>query len=165
MPVTPAFGDGQVSVVMHPVNTIEPERMACQGCIHPVAAVRVALVPWTFALLALLLLLAPVSAVLFAVGGGSAIIALLLLRQQELIVTTHRLRGAVGLLTRRSVDLPLDAIESVSVAQDVIGRMFGYGTVKISGRGNTSASFRGITSPEGVRQTLHQVMASRQVGV
>jgi uncharacterized membrane protein YdbT with pleckstrin-like domain len=69
-------------------------------------------------------------------------------------VTNHRLICKNGLISRHTIEMNLDKIESVDVDQTVFGRIFGFGTVTIRGIGTTIDPIRGIADPIGLRQAV-----------
>ncbi len=69
-------------------------------------------------------------------------------------VTNHRLICKNGLISRHTVEMNLDKIESVDVDQSALGRIFGFGTVTIRGVGTTIDPIRGIADPVGLRQAV-----------
>ena len=89
-------------------------------------------------------------------GGGLAIVAfamllaipqLIALKTSEFAVTNRRVLIKVGWLSRRSLELLLAKVESISVDQDLMGRMFDYGTIGVRGTGGTRESFSNIANP------------------
>ena len=55
----------------------------------------------------------------------------------EFGVTNKRVVFKHGFISRRATDLRLEAIETVGVSNGIIGRIFGYGSLTITGRGST----------------------------
>ena len=53
----------------------------------------------------------------------------------EIIVTTRRVIYKTGFISRNTVEMNLDKVESVLVQQGVLGRMLNFGTVIIRGVG------------------------------
>ncbi len=53
----------------------------------------------------------------------------------EFAVTDHRIISKHGFISRRSVEMNIDKVESVDVDQTVLGRLLGYGTVTVHGTG------------------------------
>lgn len=53
----------------------------------------------------------------------------------ELAVTDKRVIGKVGVFSTKSLDAPLNKIQSVSVQQPLFGKIFNYGNVKIDTAG------------------------------
>jgi uncharacterized membrane protein YdbT with pleckstrin-like domain len=52
----------------------------------------------------------------------------------------------------------LPKIESVSVNQNILGRLLNFGTVTVTGTGGTMESFRAIIEPLAVRQKINQII-------
>ena len=67
----------------------------------------------------------------------------------EIGVTSHRFVEKYGLLTMRTNEIALPNIEGVRVHQSFLGRVFGYGTVKIEGTGVDSVTAPSIADPGG----------------
>lgn len=65
----------------------------------------------------------------------------------ELAVTNKRVIAKTGLIRRNTIEMFLSKVESVHVEQSVLGRIFDFGTVMISGTGVHNAPFRGISQP------------------
>ncbi|HLY80816.1 MAG TPA: PH domain-containing protein, partial [Caulobacteraceae bacterium] len=53
----------------------------------------------------------------------------------EIIVTTRRVIYKTGFISRNTVEMNLDKVESVLVQQGILGRMLDFGTVIIRGVG------------------------------
>jgi hypothetical protein len=82
----------------------------------------------------------------------------------EIGVTSHRFVEKYGLLSMRTNEIALPNIEGVRVNQSILGRLFGYGTVKIEGTGVDSVTTPAIADPVGfVRaiQTAKEHVAAR----
>jgi uncharacterized membrane protein YdbT with pleckstrin-like domain len=67
----------------------------------------------------------------------------------EIGVTSHRFVEKYGLLSMRTNEIALPNIEGVRVHQSILGRLFGYGTVKIEGTGVDSVTTPAIADPVG----------------
>jgi len=70
----------------------------------------------------------------------------------EFAVTDRRIIAKTGLVSRRTVEMFLDKVESLNVEQSIPGRLFDYGTVTIRGTGATSEPFHNISSPLELRK-------------
>lgn len=82
----------------------------------------------------------------------------------EIGVTSHRFVERYGLLSMRTNEIALPNIEGVRVNQSILGRLFGYGTVRIEGTGVDSVTTPTIADPVGfVRaiQTAREHTAQR----
>ena len=108
----------------------------------------------------------------YTVGAGilSVIGLLMFLRMMtrkwstEIGVTSHRFVERYGLLSMRTNEIALPNIEGVRVSQPILGRIFGYGTVRIEGTGVDSVTTPTIADPVGfVRaiQTAREHTAQR----
>jgi hypothetical protein len=78
----------------------------------------------------------------------------------EMAVTNKRVLIKTGITNRRSLDLMLSKVESISVEETFVGRMLGYGSVMVRGTGGTPESFVLIAHPQKFRQSVQQ-----QIGV
>ena len=72
--------------------------------------------------------------------------AVTLLISTELAVTTHRVIGKQGLVRRAAIDLMLDKVQNATIDQGIFGRMFNYGTVRVTTAGDV-VNFGGIVQP------------------
>ncbi|MBP5779005.1 MAG: PH domain-containing protein, partial [Campylobacter sp.] len=54
----------------------------------------------------------------------------------ELALTNKRVIAKFGFISRDSVDLRLEKVESLSFSQDILGRIFNFGYIVINGAGN-----------------------------
>ena len=81
----------------------------------------------------------------------------------EFAVTDKRVLGKVGFIERESDETLLSKIEAIAVDQGVIGRMFGFGTLMITGTGGTQEVFSGIADPlQFRRQIQSQIIAQEE---
>lgn len=71
-------------------------------------------------------------------------------------VTNKRVTIRVGILTRNSFEILLERIESIHVHQSMIGQLFNYGTVTISGTGGNKNFFKAIADPDSFRYLIQQ---------
>jgi hypothetical protein len=53
--------------------------------------------------------------------------------------------------------MKISSIETVEIIQGVMGRMFGYGTIKVTGRGISDLIFRNIDDPMDVKRKIESV--------
>ena len=82
-------------------------------------------------------------------GLYSGIKMLILRSTTEIGVTSHRFVERYGVFSMRSNEIALPNIEGVKVNQTFLGRIFGYGTVKIEGTGVDSVMTPQIADPVG----------------
>jgi hypothetical protein len=77
----------------------------------------------------------------------------------EIAVTSERLIYKKGLISRHVGELNIDRIEGVSVRQDVMGRLFGFGRVSIRGMGVGEVLLPPIESPIEFRKAIQEAQA------
>ena len=79
------------------------------------------------------------------------------LRSIEQGVTNKRVILKTGIISRHTEEMKLSSIETVEIEQSIWGRMFGYGTVKLTGRGISDVKFRNIDDPMYVKREIESV--------
>jgi uncharacterized membrane protein YdbT with pleckstrin-like domain len=72
----------------------------------------------------------------------------------EIAVTDRRVIYKTGLISRRTVEMNMDKVESVDVSQDIFGRIFNYGTVLIRGTGASLEPLSTIATPLALRNAI-----------
>ncbi|MGH7655436.1 MAG: PH domain-containing protein [Gemmatimonadaceae bacterium] len=72
----------------------------------------------------------------------------------EYAVTTKRVIVKVGVMQTRSVELLLGKVEGITVTQGLMGKLFGYGEIVITGSGGTKEPFAGIQAPFDFRRAV-----------
>ena len=77
----------------------------------------------------------------------------------EFAITNKRVIIKVGLISRRTLEMNLNKIESVNVNQSILGRMLGYGTIVIVGTGGTKEPFAAISDPLTFRKKFQELQA------
>jgi len=99
---------------------------------------------------------------LFIIGVGIIfwVIAILRYMTTELAFTNKRVIAKTGFISRKTIELNLAKVESVQVQQGIIGRIFNYGSLIISGAGNPQTPISGISSPMSFRQSLNEFIHS-----
>ena len=91
-----------------------------------------------------------------ALGVIGLIIAYLTVSTSEFAVTNKRVIIKVGIIKRNSLDTVLKKVESITVNQPIIGRMFGYGSIVVSGSGGTPQPFHKIANPLEFRKQVNE---------
>jgi uncharacterized membrane protein YdbT with pleckstrin-like domain len=76
----------------------------------------------------------------------------------EFAVTSVRLILKVGLIARYSTELLISKVESIGVAQGLVGRLFDYGDLTVTGTGGAREVFRRVKHPIAFRN--HVQLAS-----
>ena len=75
----------------------------------------------------------------------------------EFAVTNKRIIMKVGVLTTRSYELLLSKIEGIAVTQPLLGKLFGYGSIVVTGSGGTQEPFANIQRPLEFRRAVQAV--------
>jgi membrane protein YdbS with pleckstrin-like domain len=89
-----------------------------------------------------------IAAAIFALLGLASAFRWLLRRTTtELAVTNQRVIYKTGLLARHTLEMNRARVESVTVDQTLLGRIFGYGTVTVRGVGSAFEPIRNIGDP------------------
>jgi uncharacterized membrane protein YdbT with pleckstrin-like domain len=89
-----------------------------------------------------------IAAIIFALLALASAFRWLLRRTTtELAVTDQRVIYKTGLLARHTLEMNRARVESVTVDQTLVGRIFGYGTVTVRGVGTAFEPIRNISDP------------------
>lgn len=89
----------------------------------------------------------------------------LVLRCIEQGVTNHRVIRKTGVISRQSTELRLASIETVDLRQSFWGRIFRYGNVEITGRGETAMFLERVADPIGVKRAIETAYSGYAEGV
>lgn len=91
---------------------------------------------------------------------GLAVILVAVIRRQttELVLTDRRIITKRGLVSRDTVEMNLNKVESVQVNQGLMGRILDYGDVTVVGTGSSLEPLRGIATPLELRKKLGEVV-------
>lgn len=93
--------------------------------------------------------------VLVLAFGSLHLLAALIRRQTtEIAVTNRRVIYKTGLISRRTVEMNMDKVESVDVRQGIFGRMLDFGTVLIRGTGAGLEPLSTIATPLALRNAI-----------
>jgi len=65
-----------------------------------------------------------------------------------------RVIAKFGLISRSTIEINLQKIESIQVNQGILGRIFNFGSIVVSGAGNPQAPIPGISSPLEFRRSF-----------
>jgi uncharacterized membrane protein YdbT with pleckstrin-like domain len=111
-------------------------------------------------LFALGLLLLPV----FGLGLIFWVLAYVRYKTTELAITTRRVIVKHGFIRRRTVEININKVESIQVDQEILGRMFNFGTLVIAGAGDPQAPIAGISSPMAFRKAFIEAQDQAKSG-
>jgi uncharacterized membrane protein YdbT with pleckstrin-like domain len=91
---------------------------------------------------------------LFGLGLIFWIVAYIRYKTTELAFTNKRVIAKFGFISRNTIELNINKVESIQVQQGVLGRIFNFGTLIISGAGNPQAPIVGISEPMAFRRAF-----------
>ena len=86
-----------------------------------------------------------------------ALYEFLRLRFIEQGVTNKRVILKTGIISRKTEEMKLTSIETVEINQGIWGRIFGFGTIKVTGRGISAVVYKGIDDPMAVKRQIESV--------
>ena|SRR5438132_6102586 len=90
--------------------------------------------------------------------GAFILVATFIKRQSsDFVVTNRRVMMKVGVFHTRSIELLLGKVEAIAVEQSLLGRIFGYGDIVITGSGGTKEAFSKIQAPLEFRRAVQSV--------
>src|SRR3989338_6196071 len=75
----------------------------------------------------------------------------------EVAITNKRIIIKVGLISRHTLEMNLNKIESVNVNQGILGRLLGYGTIIVVGTCGTKEPFDSISDPLRFRKEFQEL--------
>jgi uncharacterized membrane protein YdbT with pleckstrin-like domain len=96
----------------------------------------------------------PLAALIAVAGIVWLAVGLIRRASTELAVTDRRVIAKFGFIRRSTVELNIAKIESVRVEQSVLGRIFNYGSVFVTGTGSTMDPIPFIAKPIAFRQAV-----------
>lgn len=111
------------------------------------------------------------STVIFVTFVALALVALALLAMlrlvivyftHEFVLTNKRIVVKTGLLSRNTFEILLTKVESIGVSQSLLGRIFGYGSIVITGTGGAKQIFQGMKKPVEFRELIQAQIARLQ---
>ena len=90
------------------------------------------------------------------VGLLLLVIAYIRYQTTQLAITNKPVVVKTGLISRNIIEINIAKVESVEVAQSVLGRLFDFGSLSISGTGFNQAPIPNISDPMTFRKALIQ---------
>jgi uncharacterized membrane protein YdbT with pleckstrin-like domain len=105
---------------------------------------------------------AGVGAIVSLIGVVWILAALIRRSATELAVTNRRVIAKFGLVRRSTVELNLSKVESIRVEQSVMGRIFGFGSIVVTGTGSTMEPIPYIAEPIRFRQAVQAATDAAQ---
>ena len=75
----------------------------------------------------------------------------------EFAVTNKRVIIKTGLISRKTFEMNHSKVETVNVDQSILGRILGYGTIRIVGSGGSKEEFPNIQKPLEFRKKFQEL--------
>ena len=91
---------------------------------------------------------------IFGLGLIFWVMAFIRYKTTELAFTNKRVIAKFGFISRQTIELNISKVESIQVNQGILGRIFNFGTLVISGAGNPQAPIPGISDPMSFRRAF-----------
>ncbi len=104
--------------------------------------------------LAPLIILGFLFLVLYGIGIIFWLVAFVRYKTTELAITNKRVIAKFGFISRHTIEININKVESIQVNQGVLGRIFDYGSLTISGVGSQQAPIPGISKPMEFRRAF-----------
>ena len=98
-----------------------------------------------------------------AVGGVVVALAFMLSRAYTYMVYVDRLRREYRFVASSVEEVPVEAVTNTIVLQDVVGRIFNFGTVRIDTAGTPYPGmiFKGVKNPEEPYRVISRLLRER----
>ena len=90
----------------------------------------------------------------FGVGLICWIIAYVRYKTTEMAVTNKRVVAKFGFIGRRTIEMNLSKVVTIEVSQGILGRIFGFGSLIVSGSGVTQEPVPGVENPMEFRRQV-----------
>jgi hypothetical protein len=136
------------------------EHIIHRGYMHkmPIILFSVAIAPTTLVLFGIFSALKSTGfANILLLGGiGTIGILWLALKRTEMAVTNKRVIIKKGILATRSLEMVLSKIESVIVDKGLIGNIFDYGDIVVTGSGGTKEILKWVKAPIEFRNAVNK---------
>ncbi|MBI1731747.1 MAG: PH domain-containing protein [Gammaproteobacteria bacterium] len=79
------------------------------------------------------------------------------LRCTEIGLTNKRVVVKTGIISRHSEEMRIGSIETVEIDQSIWGRLFGFGNVRVTGKGTSDLVLRRMANPIEVKRRIEGV--------
>jgi uncharacterized membrane protein YdbT with pleckstrin-like domain len=136
------------------------EDVVCVTRLHPIVLLMPAM--WTSFLGGCLTmvedtpLLFYIAAAFFVVAVYRFLDRLLYYLTSEFGVSSKRVLGKTGFIRRKSLDIVLAKVEAIRLNQNILGRLFNFGHVEVTGTGGTEETLYYIPAPLEFRNKIQE---------
>ncbi len=83
----------------------------------------------------------------FGLGIIFCLVAVIRYMTTELAITNKRIIAKFGFISRTTIEINIHKAESIQVVQSILGRIFNFGSIVVSGAGTPKAPVPGISHP------------------
>jgi uncharacterized membrane protein YdbT with pleckstrin-like domain len=94
--------------------------------------------------------------VLLVCGVVAVLMGMVRRNATEMAVTNRRVVIKTGLVSRKTIEMLLNKVESIEVTETAFGRMLDYGTIVLIGTGGTPDPFHKVAHPLKFRSQVQQ---------
>ncbi|MDH3929468.1 MAG: PH domain-containing protein [Deltaproteobacteria bacterium] len=81
----------------------------------------------------------------------------------EIGVTDRRFVVKHGFIARRTGEIRLEAVEGITVKQSILGRIFGYGSLSLTGRGNAAVEVPMLANVLSVKRIVEDAKYNKRI--
>lgn len=85
---------------------------------------------------------------------------LILFMTSEFAVTSKRVLGKTGFIRLKTLDIVLAKVEAIRIDQTILGRVFDYGDVEVTGTGGTEEVLRFIPAPLDFSKAIQEQLSA-----
>ena len=135
-------------------NLLPDEHVVYRAALHWIIFARTILVLVGGLVLVFVPGAAPAGLVVLLVGAVMLAPPFVAYRTTELGVTNKRVIVKTGLVQRRTLELLLRQVEAISVDQSLLGRVFGFGSITLTGTGGVREVFHRVGDPLELRRRI-----------
>jgi uncharacterized membrane protein YdbT with pleckstrin-like domain len=140
-------------------NLLPDEHVVYRAALHWIIFARAILVLVGGLVLVFVPGAAPAGLVVLLVGAVMLVPPFVAYRTTELGVTNKRVIVKTGLVQRRTLELLLRQVEAISVDQSLLGRVFGFGSITLTGTGGVREVFHRVGDPLELRRRINGQVA------
>jgi len=140
-------------------NLLPDEHVVYRAALHWIIFARAILVLVGGLVLVFVPGAAPAGLVVLLVGAVMLVPPFVAYRTTELGATNKRVIVKLGLVQRRTLELLLRQVEAISVDQSLLGRVFGFGSITLTGTGGVREVFHRVGDPLELRRRIHGQVA------
>ncbi len=98
-------------------------------------------------------------AILLAYSFYRLLDRVILFLTSEFAITTKRVLGKTGFITRKSLDIVLAKVEAIRLTQSISGRLLDFGNIEVTGTGGTEEILTYIPAPLEFRKAIQEQLS------